>query len=151
MKIIIDADACPKGVLQVCKRLGKEYGIEVWTVASFNHLIDSDHHVVVDSGSQAADLKVLNMTEKGDIVITQDWGLAAMVVSKPAKCFNMVGREYLADQIDFMMEEREVKAKLRRGGGRTKGPRKRTLEDDNAFEVGLRRALSVAKSNMEES
>ena len=139
MKIIVDADACPKNALQICMRLGKQYSVPVWTVASFNHNIVSDHHVVVDSDSQAADIKVINLTEAGDIVITQDWGLAAMVLGKPAYCLSPVGREYKAENIEFLMEEREIKAKLRRSGGRTKGPSKRTSQDDQKFEEGLRR------------
>ena len=137
MKIIVDADACPKNALQICMNLGKKYAVPVWTVASFNHNIVSDHHIVVDSDSQAADIKVMNLTEAGDIVVTQDWGLAAMALGKRAYCLSPVGREYHADNIEFLMEEREIKAKLRRGGGRTKGPSKRTLQDDQNFEVGL--------------
>lgn len=141
MKIIVDADACPKNALQICMSLGKKYAVPVWTVASFNHNIVSDHHVIVDSDSQAADIKVINLTEVGDIVITQDWGLASMVLGKPAYCLSPVGREYRADNIEFLMEEREIKAKLRRSGGRTKGPSKRTTQDDQNFEAGLRQII----------
>lgn len=111
-------------------------------MASFNHNIVSDRHVVVDSASQEADIKVLNLAEKGDIVVTQDWGLAAMVLGKQAKCLSPIGREYRPDNIEFLLEEREIKAKLRRGGGRTKGPKKRTLQDDLNFETGLEQLLS---------
>jgi uncharacterized protein YaiI (UPF0178 family) len=141
MKIIVDADACPKNALQICMNLGKKYAVPVWTVASFNHNIVSDHHVIVDSDSQAADIKVINLTEAGDIIITQDWGLAAMVLGKPAYCLSPVGREFRADNIEFLMEEREIKAKLRRSGSRTKGPSKRTVKDDQNFEAGLQQIL----------
>lgn len=144
MKIIVDADACPKNALQICLRLGKKYTVPVWTVASINHHIVSDHHIVVDSGSQAADLKGFNLTDPGDIVVTQDWGLAAMALGKPAFCLNPVGREYRADTIEFLMEEREIKAKLRRSGGRTKGPRKRADKDDRQFETCLEEMLKRA-------
>ena len=146
MKIIVDADACPKNALQICISLGKKYVVPVWTVASFNHNIVSDHHVIVDSGSQAADIKVVNVTESGDIVVTQDWGLAAMVLGKPAYCLSPVGREYRSDNIEFLMEEREVKAKLRRSGSRTKGPGKRNDKDDRNFETGLLEILDRALS-----
>lgn len=137
MKIIIDADACPKAALQICFRLGEKYTIEVWTVASFNHNIESDNHVVVDSGSQEADLKVVNLAEKGDIAVTQDWGLAAMLIGKQVRCISPAGREYRPENIDSMLEERELKAKFRRSGGRTKGPKKRTAEDDSNFAAKL--------------
>lgn len=145
MKIVIDADACPKNVLLLCEKLGKSSAIPVWTVASFNHSIVSDHHIVVGSASQEADIKIINLTEPGDIVITQDWGLAAMVLGKQARALSPVGREYRTDKIEFLLEEREAKAKLRRGGGKTKGPKKRTDEDDRCFEQSLQRILSQKK------
>jgi uncharacterized protein len=137
MKIIVDADACPKAALQICFRLGEKYAIKVWTVASFNHNIESYNHVVVDSGSQEADLKVVNLAEKGDIAVTQDWGLAAMLIGKQVRCISPAGREYRPENIDSMLEERELKAKYRRGGGRTKGPKNRTAEDDSNFAAKL--------------
>ena len=62
MKIIIDADACPKPVLEICKSVGKKYNIEIYTVASFDHNIDNQQHITVDKNSQEADLKIINMT-----------------------------------------------------------------------------------------
>ncbi len=134
MKIIVDADACPKAVLQICIRLALDYSIPVWTVASFNHNIVSDHHVVVGNASQEADIRVMNLALTGDVAVTQDWGLAAMLLGKGVKCLNPDGREFSANNIEFLLEEREAKAKFRRGGGRTKGPKKRIPEDDRKFE-----------------
>lgn len=145
MKIVVDADACPKNALLLCQKLGGIYHVPVWTVASFNHSIVSDYHIVVGSASQEADIKVVNVTEPGDIVITQDWGLAAMVLGKQARALSPAGREFSPDKIDFLLEEREAKAKHRRGGGRTKGPRKRNAEDDRSFEVSLQRLLTINK------
>lgn len=141
MKIIIDADACPRSVLQICLRFGRDYNLPVWTVASFNHKIESDYHIVVGDSSQEADLKVVNLTSAGDIAVTQDWGLAAMLLGKKAKCLSPSGREFCSETIEFLMEERELKARLRRGGTRTKGPRKRTADDDRRFEVCLRKMI----------
>ena len=76
MKLIIDADACPKAVLQHCLAAGARWGLSVVTVASFNHQIVSDQHITVGNASQEADLKIVNLTEANDLVITQDWGLA---------------------------------------------------------------------------
>ena len=144
MKILVDADACPKPVLEICMRLGRKYGVPVWTVASFDHSIESDHHVTVGADFQEADIKVINLTEAGDIVITQDWGLAAVVLGKGATCLSPHGREFHSDRVPFLLEEREVKAKVRRSGGRTKGPGKRTSEDDRRFENRLEKVLSSA-------
>jgi hypothetical protein len=141
MKILVDADACPRSVLKICMGVGRKYGIPVWTVASFNHRIESDHHVVVGDDFQEADMKIMNLAEPGDVVVTGDWGLAAMVLGKGAKCLSPAGREFHPEKMGFLLEEREVKAKFRRGGGRTKGPSKRTLEDDQRFEFCLERIL----------
>jgi len=141
MKILVDADACPRSVLKICMGVGRKYNIPVWTVASFNHDIESDHPVVVGDDSQEADLKIMNLTEGADVVVTGDWGLAAMVVGKGAKCLSPMGKEFRLEKVEFLLEEREIKAKFRRGGGRTKGPRKRTMEDDRRFEVCLEKIL----------
>jgi len=142
LKVIVDADACPKAVLQICIRLALQYAIPVWTVASFNHNIVSDHHVVVGNASQEADIRVMNLAQAGDVAVTQDWGLAAMLLGKGVRCLNPSGREFSAANIEFLLEEREAKAKFRRGGGRTKGPKKRILEDDRKFEFCLQQILS---------
>jgi uncharacterized protein len=147
MKIIVDADACPRTALKICIKLGHQYGIPVWTVASFNHNIESDHHTIVGSDKQEADLKVINLAETGDIAVTQDWGLAAMLLGKQVRSLSPAGIEYRQETIDFMLEEREVKAKLRRSGGRTKGPRKRTNEDDRNFSERLELILLEQQSD----
>jgi len=133
LRIIVDADACPKSVLQHTVDTGAKYGIPVITVASFNHNIISSKHITVESGSQEADLKIINITGCGDIIVTQDWGLAAIVLSKKASALSPAGIEYEAERMTFMLEEREIKAKFRRNGGRTKGPKKRAAEDDIRF------------------
>ena len=144
MKIIVDADACPKYALQICFRLGLQYQIEVWTVASFDHNILSEHHITVGDNSQEADLKILNLTKAGDIIITQDFGLAAMVLGKGAYAMGPKGQAYRPETIEFLLEERELKAKFRRSGGRTKGPKKRTADDDEAFAMGLTSLIKAA-------
>ena len=142
MRLIIDADACPQEVLANCIRLGAQAGIEVVTVANFNHLVRSPQHIVVGDNPQEADLMIANLTQAGDLVVTQDWGLAALVLGKGAFCLSPSGREYTAKTIGFMLEEREIKAKLRRGGSRTKGPKKRTAADDEHFFIKLRRFIA---------
>ena len=146
MKVVVDADACPRAVLRICFNIGRKYNVPVWTVASFNHNIESEYHVVVGSDSQEADLKVINLTEKGDLVVTQDWGLAAMIVGKQARCLNPDGREYNSENIDFLLEEREIKAKYRRSGGRTKGPKKRTTQKDTNFFEALEKMIAENSS-----
>ena len=72
MKILVDADACPRAVLQICIRFGRKYNVPVWTVGSFNHNIESDHPIVVGDDFQEADMKIMNLTETGDVVVTGD-------------------------------------------------------------------------------
>jgi uncharacterized protein YaiI (UPF0178 family) len=148
MKLIIDADACPRSVLKICLEVGRSYAIPVWTVASFNHEIVSDNHIVVGNNSQEADLKIINLTLAGDIIVTQDWGLAAMILGRNAYCLSPGGREYREDKIQFLLEEREAKARLRRAGGRTKGPKKRTPDDDRNFLGTLERIIGKALNNI---
>ncbi|MBC9786048.1 DUF188 domain-containing protein [Heliobacterium chlorum] len=141
MKIIIDADACPRSVLQICLLLGERYDVPVWTVASYRHQIDSENHVTVGGGPQETDIKMMNLSEAGDVAVTQDWGLAAMLLGKQVHCMSPGGREYQSGNIEFMLEEREMKARFRRGGGRTKGPKKRSANDDQRFGQCLDRIL----------
>lgn len=144
MKIIVDADACPKNALLICSRLAAEYQIDLHTVSSFNHNISSVHHTTVGNASQEADLAVINMTVRGDIVVTQDGGLAAMVLGKGAAALSPIGKVFREETIVFLLEERETKAKLRRSGRHTRGPRKRTPEDDERFAANLRKLIKKA-------
>jgi uncharacterized protein YaiI (UPF0178 family) len=97
--------------------------------------------MTVGGTSQETDMKVVNLTEPGDVVVTQDWGLASMVLAKRAFCLSPAGIEFRPEKMDFLLEEREIKAKFRRGGGRTKGPGKRTPEDDSRFAATLGKML----------
>jgi len=117
-------------------------------VASFDHNIESDRHVVVGNASQEADIKIMNMADEGDVGITQDWGLAATVLGKGAKCLSPAGREFRSGQMEFLLEEREIKNTFRRGGGRTRGPRKRTIGDDRRFETCLKQSLIKMRTDV---
>jgi hypothetical protein len=141
MKIIVDADATPKKAMDLCRKAAAEFGVSLVTVASFNHCIESEHHVVTGNAPQEADLQVINLTARGDLVITQDWGLAAIVLGKGAAALSPTGRVFQEKTIDFLLEERSMKAKHRRAGGRTRGPKKRTGEDDDRFIKSLHRLL----------
>lgn len=134
MKVLIDADACPRGVMETVRRLQKEYNYELVTISSFNHVYDGINHITVGDGDQATDMALINRTSRGDIVVTQDWGLAALVLGKGAKAIDPGGRIHSNEKMDFLLEERYMKAKFRRGGGRTKGPSARTSADDERFE-----------------
>jgi uncharacterized protein YaiI (UPF0178 family) len=142
-RVIIDADACPRACLQIIRKLAMVYDFEVITVASFNHHFEYTHHQVTGNEAQATDIAIINQVREGDIVVTQDWGLAAMVLGKHALAIAPGGRIYKDDQMDLLLEERSMLAKFRRGGGRTRGPAKRTSEDDHRFEANFLNLLQT--------
>ncbi|MGE5702756.1 MAG: DUF188 domain-containing protein [Clostridia bacterium] len=140
-RVLIDADACPKHAFVIAKGLCEHYGWPCVTYASYNHQFGHAMHVVVDAGPQAVDLKLANDVRPGDIVVTQDIGLAAMILGRKGKVLSVHGTIFRPDKIEFMLEERNEKARYRRGGGRTRGPAPRTSEDDRRFKEALESLL----------
>ena len=128
--------------MNIIQRLAAEYSYKLITVASFNHRIDHPNHVITGDENQATDIAVINQTHPGDIVVTQDWGLAALVLGKKAKAITPHGRIYKAEQMDLLLEERNILAKIRRSGGRTKGPAKWTPKDGDHFARNFEMLLS---------
>jgi len=142
-RVIIDADACPKSVRTIIGALTAAYGWEMVTVASFNHNIEGTHmHITVGNESQAVDFAVINLAQRGDIVVTQDWGLAAVLLGKGSRVVSPSGRIYRNEKIDFLLEERHLKAKIRQAGGRTRGPAARIKADDEQFGCALERLIN---------
>ncbi|MFY0543333.1 DUF188 domain-containing protein [Brevibacillus sp. H7] len=137
-RVLIDADACPRQALAIAKELCSEKGWGCLTFASYNHQLTGEHHIVVDAAPQAVDVKLANEAGPNDIVVTQDIGLAALILGKRAKALSPSGVIFRPERIDFHLEERNEKARFRRGGGRTRGPAARTREDDDRFTDALR-------------
>ena len=133
MKIIIDADACP--VVDVTVKIAKEKNIECIVVCDNTHTIERDgaETIVVDKGADSADCRIANITEKGDVVITQDYGLAALVLGKGGKALNQNGFIYTDNNIENLLFTRFIGKKERMVGNRTKGPKKRTPQNDAEF------------------
>jgi uncharacterized protein YaiI (UPF0178 family) len=139
--IIVDADAAPRECLRIIDELAAEFGREVITVASIHHRIDRPNHRVVGDEPQATDLAVINLTRPGTIVVTQDQGLAALVLAKGAAAIAPHGEIFRDDRMDAMLEERNILARWRRSGGRTKGPSPRSKADNLRFAANLRSLL----------
>lgn len=137
MKIIIDGDACPG--ISIIERVAKDSDISVIIYCDINHFLQSEYSEVkiVDSGFQSVDMYVMNATKEGDIVVSQDYGVAAICLSKKAKVINPKGYIYNEKNIDRLLEERHISQKIRKGGGRTSNPKKRTEEDDLRLERNL--------------
>ncbi|WP_400163994.1 YaiI/YqxD family protein [Brevibacillus sp. TJ4] len=144
-RILIDADACPRQALAIAQKLGEEWEWPCVTYASYNHQLDRPDHIVVDAGPQAVDMRLANDARAGDIVVTQDIGLAALILGKRAFALSPHGKIYEPERIDFHLEERNLKARFRRGGGRTRGPAARSAEDDARFAEALRFLLSKSE------
>ena len=137
MKIIVDADACP--VKNIIKKTASKYSIPVIMVCDTSHHISDDYCKVinVDKSADSADIYLINLAEKWDLVITQDYGVAALALGKQACAINNYGVFYDDNNIDKLLFERFLGKKVRRAGGRTQGPKKRTDKDDIAFENAL--------------
>mgnify|MGYP000908145609 CR=1 FL=1 len=125
-KILVDADACPVKdiILRVAKR----------------HLLP----VIIGKGKDAVDFALVNRTEKDDIVVTQDYGLAAMVLARGASAVHPGGMIYTKNNMDRLLLERHVNAKIRRAGGRHSGPSKRSPLDDSRFQQALERLCTIS-------
>lgn len=135
MKIIIDADACPVTAIAIDE--AKKRGIPVICICDTSHIISNEYATVkiVDKGNDSADLAIVNQSAEGDIVITQDYGVASMALAKKALCINQNGMYYTESNIDSLMAIRHLAAAERRKSSKhhLRGPKKRTLGDDDSF------------------
>lgn len=149
MKILVDADACP--VVAIVERIAAKYELPVTLLCDTNHVLNSSYSEVkiVGAGADAVDFALINNARKGDIVVSQDYGVAAMALGKGCFAIHQSGRWYTDENIDRMLMERHVAKKVRRAGGKhhLKGPAKRTDEDDarfaESFEKMIRKALNI--------
>ncbi len=91
------------------------------------------------------DFALVNLAEAGDLVITQDYGLAAMCLARGAAVLNQDGMEYTSDNIDALLSARHTAKRIRNAGGRLKGPRSRTAEQNKTFEAALRALTAKSK------
>lgn len=141
MKIIIDADACP--VLDIAVKTAKTNNLGCVIVCDNTHHIQRDgaETIVVDKGSDSADCKIANIAQSDDIIVTQDYGLAALVIGKGAKALNQNGLIYTNQNIDNLLFTRYIGKKERLAGNRTKGPKKRTPQNDKDFIKALNSLL----------
>lgn len=136
MKVIIDADACP--VKDIVTKETREKNIDVVLVSSLSHFSsrELDSHVkavYVDAGPDAADYKIVQLAEAGDIIVTQDYGLASLLLPKGCTVLHHTGFEYNKMNMDHMLETRHMSSIIRRGGGRTKGPKALSQDDKQKF------------------
>lgn len=151
MRILVDADACP--VVKIVEHMAEKYQIPVILLCDTNHVLQSDYSEVltVGAGADVVDFKLVSICRKGDIVVTQDYGVAAMVLGKGAYGIHQSGRWYTNDNIDQMLMERHLVKKARNAKKRNhiKGPAKRTVEDDIRFEESLEKLIQKCQRKQE--
>lgn len=145
MKIIIDADGCP--VVDITCRIAKKEGLDVFIYSDTSHIFSRDDAtcITVDKGLDSVDFAIISALEKSDLVITQDYGLASMCLTKGAYALRQDGLCYTESNIDILLNERYIAKNARMQGVRMKGPKKRSAEKDEAFERALTKLLSDIK------
>ena len=145
MTIYIDADACP--VTRIAEDVARKHGIPVMLLCDTNHVLTSDYSTVkvIGAGADAVDFALINLCQRGDIVITQDYGVAALALGKGARAIHQSGKWFTNDNIDGLLMDRHLAKKARRSGKHhLKGPAKRTEEDDKRFTESFERLIQEA-------
>ena len=137
MKILIDADASP--VRNITTESAKKYSIELVIVCNIHHMINTDYGkvITVDSGQDVADHKIIKLTKKNDLVITQDYGLASLALLKGANVLHQNGWFYTNDNIETLLLQRHLSQKMRKAKKRHGHISKRKEKDDQKFKKVL--------------
>ena len=144
--ILVDADACP--IVRQVEQIARKYNLPMTLLCDEHHLMHSSYAQVrhVSSGADAVDIALMNLCCRGDIVVTQDYGVAAMALGKGAYAIHHSGKRYTDDNIDMMLMERHLAKKARRASGKhhLRGPAKFTEEDRQRFSVAFEELISLA-------
>ena len=145
-RILVDADACP--VVRETVEAAQRHSLPVTLLCDEHHMLNSDYAEVryVSSGADAVDIALMNLLRRGDIVVTQDYGVAAMALGRGAYALHHSGRRYTDDNIDRLLMERHLAKKARRASGKhhMKGPSRYTEEDRRCFEAALENVIRDA-------
>lgn len=146
MKILVDADACP--VKEIIVAEAKRRAIPVTMLIDTSHVLNDGYSTIitVDQGCDSADIRLVNLISPSDVVVTQDYGVAAMSLGRGAKALNQNGLVYDGGNMDRLLFERALGQKIRRAGGKFGKNRKREKADDEAFRAALVRLLDGTES-----
>jgi len=144
VRVLVDADGCP--VVDQTISVSKQYKLPVTLLCDTSHYMQREgaETVMVSKGADAVDFVLVNKVNKGDIVVTQDYGLAAMVLAKQGYAIDQNGRWYTSENIDQLLDSRHLSKKIRQAGGRMKGPKKRKQEDNERFQESFQRLCDYA-------
>lgn len=148
MHIYVDADACP--VIWIVENIAKKYNIETTLICDTNHVLTSDYSdvVTVSAGADAVDFKLVNLCTHDDIVVTQDYGVAAMALSKGAYAIHQSGKWYTNDNIDQMLMQRHITKCEKRASSKNhiKGHKNRSNEDNIHFAESFEKLVLLAQT-----
>ena len=144
INVLIDADGCP--VTDIAIRLCTKFQFPCILLCDTAHEFHRPgaETLVFDKGADSVDYALVKRVQKGDLVITQDYGLASMCLSRQCRVLHQDGWEYTADNIDALLLVRHEARKHRAAGNRIRGPKKRTVQQDEAFEQALKEILYTA-------
>lgn len=154
MRVLIDADGCP--VVDEAVRIARRHGVECLILCDTAHRIEREgaQTLVCDKGADSVDFALVNRLARGDLAVTQDYGLAALCLARGARVLDQDGREYTAGNIDALLTLRHATAKARRAGHRMRGKPKRTAAQDAAFSTNfpqILRSLLDESDNMSDN
>jgi uncharacterized protein YaiI (UPF0178 family) len=141
MKILVDGDACP--VKDIIIRVAKEYSIDVDILIDSSHIYNNDYCniIIIGKGKDAVDFALINRANKGDVIITGDYGVATMALSKGAYAIHQNGFIYSNDNMDRLLMERHLSSQARRANRRYSKIKKRTVEQDMKFDENFRKLI----------
>lgn len=140
-RIMIDGDACPdkQGIMEIAKELGCK--VVLFMDYAHENTLEECEVIYCEVGNDSVDLQIMDNVKPHDIVITQDYGLAGLVLAKKARVLHISGKIISEENIQTLLMTRYVSAKQRKAGHRTKGPSKRTKEDSIFFLQQLKKLL----------
>lgn len=148
MQILVDADACP--VIRQVETIARRHNIAVTLLCDTNHILSSDYSQIktIGAGADAVDFALVNLCKSGDIVVTQDYGVAAMALGKGALGIHQSGRWFTNENIDMLLMERHMAKEARRASSKNhlKGPKKRTQEDNKRFAESLEALINKTQN-----
>lgn len=149
MRILIDADGCP--VVDAAVGIAKQNNIECIILCDTSHVFEKNgaKTITVSKGADSVDFALVNMAGIGDVVITQDYGLAAMCLARKAVAISQDGIIYSDDNMGALLLARHTAKKIRMAGGRLKGNAKRTSEQNTSFAEKFQRLINELKAGKE--
>ena len=150
LHILVDADACP--VVRQVEEIARNHGVQVTLLCDEHHILRSDYSQVryVSAGADAVDIALMNLCRRGDIVITQDYGVAAMALGKGAYAIHHTGKRYTNENIDLLLMERHLAKKARRASSKhhLHGPAKFTEADRQKFSAAFEMLITEVLGGM---